>query len=344
MVWGGARRETAAEMQRVLGFEGTPVRMMEGSGALLAALTDSRRPVVFKVANRLFGERSYLFEAAFLEAMRAGYGAPLEPTDFRDAPEAARARINGWVEEQTEKRIANLIPPRALDEDTRLVLVNALYFLGDWLEPFEKEATRPAVFHLSTRATIEVPTMHRAGRLGFARRPGLQALELPYKGGTMSMLIVLPEVLDGLRALEDSLTASGLDHIVGALAPTRVAVALPRFEVNPEASLPLGDVLKGMGMVTAFDRWKADFTGIANPPRPEDRLYLSQVFHKAFVKTDEKGTEAAAATAAVMLRATGAPVAPPLEFKADHPFLFFIRDNPSGLVLFMGRVVDPSRK
>jgi serpin B len=341
MAWGGAKGETAAEMQRVLRFPGTPTQMMQASGALTAALRDPKAPVVFRIANRLFGERTYPFEPAFLEATKAAYGAPLEPVDFQGATEAARARINGWVEEQTEKRIANLIPPGVLTEDARLVLVNALYFLGDWLEPFEKEATRPAPFHLSATAKKDVPTMHRADQLRHARRSGLSALELPYKGNTMSLLVVLPDVVDGLSALEDSLTADGLQQIVEALAPTRVAVALPKFEVNPAASTPLGDLLKAMGMPTALDRHRADFTGIANPPKPEDRLFIAQVFHKAFVKTDEKGTEAAAATAVAMLRATGMPVAPPVAFKADHPFLFFVYDAKQGSILFAGRVTDP---
>ena len=342
MAWGGAKGETAAEMQRVLRFPGTPAQMMQASGALTAALRDPGREVVFRIANRLFGERTYRFEPVFLEATKAAYGASLEPVDFRGATEAARARINAWVEEQTEKRIANLVPPGVLDEDARLVLVNALYFLGDWLEPFEKEATRPAPFHVSTTAKNDVPTMHRTDELRYVRRPGRQALELPYEGNTMSLLVVLPDAVDGLPVLEDSLTADGLEQIVGGLAPARVAVALPKFEVNPTASSPLGDLLKAMGMPIAFDRKRADFTGIANPPKPEDRLFIGQVFHKAFVKTDEKGTEAAAATAVAMFRATGMPAAPPVEFKADHPFLFFIRDNASGLVLFMGRVTDPS--
>jgi serpin B len=186
--------------------------------------------------------------------------------------------------------------------------------------------------------------MQHSGSFRHTRGDGLAALELPYKGGQMSMLVLLPDALDGLASVEKALTVERIERIVGALAPTRVAVALPKFEVNPQGSLALATHLKAMGMPLAFDRERADFKGIANPKDPKDRLHIGNVFHKAFVKTDEKGTEAAAATAVVMMRATSMPMPPPVEFKADHPFLFLIRDNESGAVLFMGRVADPSAK
>jgi serpin B len=185
--------------------------------------------------------------------------------------------------------------------------------------------------------------MHAAEHFRFAQKDGWKALELPYKGGSLSMLVVLPDRVDGVAALEQSLTAASLDGIVTSLASTRVVVSLPKFEVDPPGSLPLGELLVKMGMSAAFDRQKADFTGIANPASPADRLVIGQVFHKAFVKVDEKGTEAAAATAVMMMRAGAAPPKEkPAEFKADHSFLFFIRDNASGMLLFMGRVADPA--
>ncbi len=344
MTWGGAKGDTAAEMKKVLRFAGTPQEVAQGAGRLSAALTDTKRPLVFRIANRLFGEASYRFETPFLEATQAGFGAPLETVDFRQEPEDSRSHINRWVEARTEKRIVDLLPGGSVKRDTRLVLVNAIYFLGDWQEPFGKEGTRLAPFHLSAREQKGVPTMNRTGPVRHARLSGLAALELPYKGGDLSMLVLLPDAVDGLAVLEKALTLAELGRIVGALGPTRAAVALPRFEVNPATPLALGESLLAMGMPLAFDRRRADFTGMANPKDPEDRLYISAVFHKAFVKTDEKGTEAAAATAVVMFRATGIPVPPPVVFKADHPFLFLIRDHASGAVLFMGRVADPSVK
>lgn len=342
MAWGGARGGTAEQMQRVLRFEGSPEEVMRASGRLAAALQDPSRPVVFRIANRLFGEKTAEFVPAYLDATRAAFGAGLEPVDFKRAAEKARLLINAWVEEKTEKRIKDLVPPNGVSRETRLVLVNAIYFLGDWMDPFRKESTVPRPFSVSAAEKKDVPTMHRADRLRFVARDGLKALELPYKGGSMSMLLLLPDAVDGLPALERWLTAERLEVIVGSLAPVRVGVALPRFELEPP-SLPLGDALRALGMADPFSPSQADFTGIADPPDPRDRLFLSEVFHKAFVKVDEKGTEAAAATAAVMERAAALPEKL-VEFKADHPFLFFIRDNVSGLTLFMGRVADPSAK
>jgi serpin B len=345
LAWGGARGETAAQMKQALHFGAEPGPMMEAAAALSRSLVDPARPVVFRIANRLFGEKAFPFEPAFLEAGRAAFGAALEPTDFRHSPEVAREAINRWVETQTVNRIRDLVPPEGVTRETRLVLVNALYFLGDWQDPFTKEGTSPALFHVTARQERLVPTMHGGGTHRLARRSGLLALELPYKGEQMSMLVLLPEATDGLPALERSLDAAGLDSIVQSLAPTRVAIALPKFEVDPQEPLSLGDALVALGMRDAFDRRKADFTGIANPPDPADRLFISRVFHKAFVKVDEKGTEAAAATGVSMMRVGSAMVRDePVRFTADHPFLFFIRDHATGLVIFMGRVADPSHK
>lgn len=345
MTWGGARGATAEQMARVMHLEGTREAVLPASGRLAAGLQDPGRPIVFRIANRLFGEKSVGFEVGYLQATKAAFGAALEPVDFKGAPEKARVFINGWVEDQTQKRIRDLIPPGAVAADTRLALVNAIYFLGDWTEPFDKGRTRPRPFHVAPTPPKDVPTMHRLDTLRFAQGQGRRALELPYKGDQLSMLLVLPDALDGLDALEGALTPDAFDALVASLKPTRVSVALPKFEIDPASSLALADVLQAMGMALAFDREKADFTGIANPKNPADRLYLARVFHKAFVKVDEKGTEAAAASAALTMRAGSmAPVERPAEFKADHPFLFFIRDHATGLVVFMGRVADPSAR
>lgn len=332
-------------MKRVLHLTGTPAEVLQASGRLAASLTDPARPLVFRIANRLFAERSYRLDPAFESATRSAYGAATEALDFKGAPEPARQRINGWVESQTERRIRDLVPPNGVNADTRLALVNAIYFLGDWQEPFTREATRLAPFHLTAAATRDVPTMHRVGTLRLAEVAGLKALELPYTGAAVSMLIVLPDAVDGLPALEASLSTARLDAIVAALASARVLVALPKFEIDPAASLALREQLESMGLALAFDKASADFTGIANPPDPRDRLSIGNVFHKAFVKVDEKGTEAAAATAVLMQRAgAAAPSAKPIEFIADHPFLFFIRDNATSLIVFMGRVSEPLAK
>jgi serpin B len=344
MTWGGARAQTAEEMRRVLHLRGTPAEALSASGRLLAELQGRGRGVTFRVANRLFGERTYRFEAPYLEATKAAYGAPLEAVDFRGASERARVTINEWVEAQTQKRIPNLVPSGVLTPDTRLVLVNAIYFLGNWANPFRKEATRPAPFHLSASSRKDVPTMQQTETLGWMQGDGFQALEMPYEGHSFSMLILLPNAVDGLRAVEEKLSVDSLARTVAALVPKKVALSLPRFEMNPGAAIALSPLLKQMGMRAAFDRVRADFTGIANPEDPADRLFLSEVFHKAFVRTDETGTEAAAATAALATRAAAMPVERPVPFNADHPFLFLLRDKTTGLLLFMGRVADPTAK
>lgn len=342
MTWGGAKGATADEMARVMHFAGRASDVAGAAGQIARSLEDPSHPITFRIANRLFGERTCEFLPAFLAATRAGFGAPLEGVDFKHAPDASRRAINGWVEAKTEKRIVDLVPPSAVTTDTRLVLVNAIYFLGDWQQPFEKESTSKAPFHAAPGATRDVPTMHRSATLRLAKGAGFKALEIPYKGGQLSMLVLLPDAVDGLAAFERGLTAETLETVDRGLASVRVAVALPRFEVNPKESIALAEQLKAMGMNAAFDRRRADFTGIANPRDPGERLFLAEVFHKAFVKVDEKGTEAAAATAVMAVRMSSMPMPPPEEFKADHPFLFLIRDNASGLVLFLGRVADPS--
>ncbi len=340
MTWGGARGETAAEMKRVLRLDVDPGAAMAGWGQLAAALQDPKRPFKLRIANRLFGEQSYRFEPAYLEQTRAAYGAPLEPLDFKHAAEPARAHINKWIEEQTEQRIKDLLPPRSIDPDTRLALVNAIYFLADWMAPFDKFATTPQPFAVAPGKTAQAMLMRRRGDYRMAKADGARVLELPYAGGDAAMLVVLPDETFGLPAVEQSLDAAKLTAWTRALAEQEVVVWLPRFVIDPPAAMALKEPLVALGMARAFDSARADFTGIANPPRPEDRLNLGEVFHKAFVKVDEKGTEAAAATAVVMPR--GAAMRPPAaELKVDHPFLFFIVDRPTGLVLFMGRVTEP---
>lgn len=344
MTWGGAKGDTASQMKKVLHLEGTPEEVMTTSGKLAASLEDPSRPLKFRIANQLFGEKTFKFEQAFLDKTKAAYGAPLEMLDFKSAAEPSRARINGWVEDETEKRIKDLIPKGAVTSDMRLVLVNAIYFLGDWEYPFEKEKTQNAAFFTTKSEKKDVPMMNRTGGYKLVQKDGMKALELSYKGGAMSMVVVLPDQVDGLDALEKSFDQKKLADLTKEMKSERVWAQIPKFEIAPASSLSLGEDLKEMGMKDAFDRAKADFTGIANPPSPEDKLYIGQVFHKAFVKVDEKGTEAAAATAVLMPRAGSAAPAEPIPFKADHPFLYFIRDNASGLVLFMGRVADPSTK
>lgn len=342
MAWGGAKGETEAQMRQVLHLEGTAGEVMAAAGQLARSLQDPSRPIVFHIANQLFGDKTYKLEPAYVERTAAAFGAPVELLDFRASPERARVHINEWVEDKTAHRIKDLIPPGGLLPLTRLVLANAIYFLGDWATPFEHGATHPAPFYRTASEVEDVPTMNRTGPFRIAQQGGVTALEIPYKGGELSMMLLVPDQVAGLAAVEAALDAKRLDALAGAMKSERVALALPRFELNPGASLSLGEDLKALGMPLAFDLHKADFTGIANPPNPDERLAIAKVFHKGFVRVDEKGTEAAAATAVTMLLRSSMS-APPRQLKVNRPFLFLIRDNASGLVLFLGRVSDPSR-
>ncbi|HEX6901652.1 MAG TPA: serpin family protein [Thermoanaerobaculia bacterium] len=344
MPWGGARGETAEQMRKVLHLEGTPDEVMATSGELARALQNPSRPIVFRIANQLFAEKTYKLVPTYVEKTRAAFGAPVELLDFRTATEKSRVRINQWVESKTERRIKDLIPPGGVERDTSLVLVNAIYFLGDWQVPFDPGDTVPIPFHLTASEQKKVPTMSR--ELGFrvAQKDGVTAVEIPYKGGDLSMLILVPDQIDGLAAVESAMDEKKLDAIVAALVRERIKLYLPKFEVNPGESLSLGEDLKAMGMRLAFDRDRADFTGIADPPNPADRLVIAKVFHKGFVRVDEEGTEAAAATAVMGVLAGSAAGGGPRRISVDRPFLFLIRDNASGLVLFLGRVSDPSQR
>jgi serpin B len=345
MTWAGARGETAAQMKKALHLDAAGERALDVAGHLVASYGGPDQKVTVRVANRLFGEKSYSFEQPYLSRIQGAFGAPLEQLDFKTAAEDARGRINGWVAAQTQNRIQNLIPPKGVDDQTRLVLTNAIYFLGDWATPFEKERTSAAPFSTGRAEQHTVPTMRAVEPFGYAAAGGVRILQLPYENGALAMTFVLPDAVDGLEALESKLTPDVLAGMLKGISTTRVIVSLPKFEIDPASSLSLGDTLKALGMPLPFDRGRADFTGIANPANPADRLWISKVFHKAFVRVDEKGTEAAAATAVVAAPAGAAPPSTqPPEFKADHPFLFLLRDTRSGLILFMGRVGDPASK
>lgn len=358
MAWAGARGETADEMRRALRVEGEASEAVAAAGALVKKMNEAIRSVASKAApderqratreaslrvkNRLFGERAFRFERAFLALTGDLFGAPLEALDFAQAPELARERINDWAKTETAGRIDDLVPPGGLTRETSLVLVNAIYFLGNWRQPFDKRFTSPRPFFAKGAAPRPVPTMHQTAEFKYASGPGCKVLEMSYEGGGLALTIVLPDDRDGLGALEASLSADLFAAVANRLASTLVAVSLPTFNIEPAESLSLADDLVALGMRLAFSPGGADFTGIASPPRPADRLSLGAVYHKAFVKVDEVGTEATAATAVSMIPGGPPPrAAHPIEFRADHPFLFALRDTSTGLILFLGRVLEP---
>lgn len=337
MTWLGARGQTAAQMKQVLGFDVTAADAADLAGRYTRSLGG---PVTIRAANRLFGDKTYRFEPSFLDASARYFGAPLEALDFRRAVEASRARINQWVAAETRDRIKDLIPAGGVSADTRLVLVNAIYFLADWDRPFTKQATRPAPFHTSATAQHDVPTMHQRLHASFTEDDAASVIDLPYVGGGFAMTIVLPKQIDGVAAIERGLSAQRFAAWIAAESTADVDLALPRFTIDPPGAVDLRTALEGLGMPDAFECRKADFTGIA---RPAGELCITHVFHKAFVKVDEKGTEAAAATAVTVTR-SAVPGGQPKQFHADHPFLFFLRDAGSNTILFAGRVADPVAK
>jgi serpin B len=290
--------------------------------------------VQLSVANALWPHVDYPFLPAFLALVEANYGVALSALDYVADPEGARLQINAWAEAQTQGKITDLIPPRIINELTRLVLTNAIYFKGNWASQFDPAHTQSAPFTVQPDRQVVVPMMAQKLACGYRETEDAQIVGLPYVGDELSMLIVLPRQADGLAALEDQLTPAALGRWTHRLRPTGVQVFLPRFKV--EAAFRLDAALQALGMTDAFDVRRANFAGMDGI----DMLFISAVLHKAFVEVNEEGTEAAAATAVVM-EFRGPPQAPPV-FRADHPFLFLIRENTTGSILFLGRVVDPT--
>jgi len=341
----GAKGETAAELDKALHF---PARLAPGQAALLEALRprevtewdeqghQKKVPAYeLAVANALWGQQGAPFLAPFTATLETQYDAPLQRLDFTDVA-AARRRINGWVEERTRQRIKDIVPEGKPSPDTRLVLANAIYFKAAWQDPFEKEDTKDAPFH-ATGGDVQAKLMRRVDHLSYAADDAVQVLSLPYRGDATSLLVILPKRRDGLAAVEAGLTAERLAGWLGALKHTKVDVRLPRFEVTK--AVDAKDVLQRLGVRRAFDGEAADFSGMLE----SERLFVGAVLHKAFVAVDEAGTEAAAATIVSMEAGSAPAPETPVDFVADHPFLFLIRHEPTGAVLFMGRLATPAK-
>jgi serpin B len=296
-------------------------------------------PYELTVANALWLQDGFALRREFLDASERHYGARPFTVDYRAQPEAARQRINTWVSEQTRQRIVDLLAPGSVHALTRLILTNAIYFKSGWQSPFIEGATQPAPFHRRDGSTVQAPLMRQTSRLAYRELDDAQVLRLPYRGGELAMLVVLPRTADGLAALESSLTPETLLALIAGEGATmrRVEVHLPRFRV--EHTLDLGPHLAVLGMPSAFVASQADFSGMTGGRD----LMIDAVVHKAFVEVDEEGTEAAAATAVTMMPTSmPGPQDEPIVFKADRPFLFAIVHQTSRAILFLGRVTDPS--
>jgi serpin B len=349
MLYAGAREDTAKELQRVFHFTLPERGLLDAHGALLRA-NDGKCEL--ESANSLWLAQSFQLKSEFQQAMSESARASVERTDFQKEPEPSRARINEWVSKQTRGHIPDLIPSGAITPDTRMVLANALYFKGRWSERFEKEATRPETFRLLSGQKIQVPMMHRSGQYRMARLDNVRLLELGYECSDITLLLLLPETGEAqeegmepapktgkpltpakaLERLETELSAESLAQWTSRLEPVPdVAVTIPPFTMK--GKLPLTEALQKLGLQRIFTGG-AQLQGIT-----DESVALSGAFHQSFIKVDEEGTEAAAATGAVV-SITSVPISPP-RFTVDRPFMFALRHKDSGALLFLGRVTDP---
>jgi serpin B len=338
MTWGGARNETEKQMAEALSFNLTQAKLHPAFNSLDTALASRGQgakgkddePFVLKTVNAIWGQKDFSFETAYLDLLAENYGAGLRILDFIKSPEDSRTTINDWVAKETEQRIKDLLPEGSINDLTRLVLTNAVYFNGGWLNPFAQEATRDGSFKLLNGQKVTVPMMFQSSSMGHAAGNGWQAAELKYNGGELSMVVILP---DDFKAFENSLDGAKLESIVAGLKNNTVNLTMPKFEFD--SSFGLKETLAAMGMPIAFTD-AADFSCMDG----KRDLVIQDVVHKAFVAMDEFGTEAAAATG-VIVGITSAPL-DPATITLDRPFIFLIRDIATGAVIFTGRVMDPS--
>ena len=340
MTYAGARGETERQISNTLHFILPQDKFHPAFNALDLQLTSRGEESSGKdgkgfrlnIANAIWGQQGYDFLQDFLDKLAENYGAGMKIANFTEAPENSRVAINDWVAQQTEEKIKDLIPSGAIDNLTRLVLTNAIYFNAAWLYTFDEKATAEGDFHLLNGSSIKVPMMRQTESFGYASGTGYQTVELLYDGSEMSMIILLPDK-GNFDTFENTLNAELVSQISGDLSREHVELTMPSFEF--EAQFKLGATLKKLGMSDAFDQQLADFSGMDG----RKDLSISDAFHKAFVLVNENGTEAAAATAVVVGVKSVPP--PPIVVAVDRPFIFLIRDIATNTTLFVGRVMDP---
>jgi serpin B len=335
MTWAGARGETGQQMASTLHFD-LPAGLLHPAfgrleETLLAANAGGCGPELY-LANRLWGQRGMAFRDPFLVTARLNYSGGFEAVDFAGAAEQARQTINTWVEAQTKDRIQELLQAGDVEAATVMVLTNAVYFKSTWLYQFDERYTRDGAFSINAADSVTVPFMGLRAKFPYFQSDQVQAVELPYEGERLSMVLLVPRQRDGLAALEESLTVGNVKTWLGGLKEREVHVSMPRFKL--EDRFYLERTLAAMGMPLAFTPGKADFSGICGRP---GGIWIDKVIHQTFIEVDERGTEAAAATAVTLKRGGGPPI-----IRADRPFLFLIRDRQTGAILFLGRVADPS--
>jgi serpin B len=339
MAYGGARGETKRQMAKTLHFSLPPDKVHPGFAALEKEINavQQKGKVKLLLANSLWPRKKFALSSRYLALCKTYYGTSVTPLDYAGATEKSRQTINDWVESKTAKKITDLIKPGGLTPLTRLVLVNAIYFKGAWANLFDEEFTKEEPFYISEGKAVQAPLMHQQHEFGYGETLTLQILELPYAGNELSMMVLLPKKNNDLVHLEESITAGQVDQLTRQIEQRKVNVFLPKFKLDSGFSLK--NALSTLGMTDAFDGTRADFSGMDG----EKDLFISAVMHKAFVDVNEKGTEAAAATAVTMLGMSRGEPEESVTFKADHPFLFLIRHNETGAILFLGRVMNPTK-
>ena len=329
----GAAGETARQMRATLHLSGGPA---PDFAALNQQMSPADSAYELIIANALWGDRGTTFEPHYLERVKSGYRAELNQVDFSD-PARSSATINSWVSQKTRDLIRELISPQAIEPSMKLILTNAIYFKGRWANAFEDSMTRDEDFTPLQGPKLRTPMMLIFHKYRYAESPLAQMLELPYAGSGLSMLVILPRQPAGLDTIEKELTFDGVVAWLARLGPRLVEVHLPRFRL--ETQYGLEETLAKMGMSDALNAGRADFSGMDG----RRDLYIGLVAHKAFVEVNEKGTTAAAATGVMVTSARIRPASEaPVVFRADHPFVFLIRDSRTGAVLFVGRLARPA--
>ncbi|HEU5101612.1 MAG TPA: serpin family protein [Roseiflexaceae bacterium] len=336
MTSAGARGQTAQQMVQALRSAFPQERLHPAANALDQALSSrgaGEDGFHLEIANSIWGQQGFVFQPEFLDTLATNYGAGLRLLDFKAAPEPSRATINATIAEQTHDKITDLLPAGSIDANTRLVLANAIYFNAKWVAPFAKESTRDGTFNPDQGGAVTTPMMTNQANYSYMSGQGFQAIALPYRGG-VSMLALVPDA-GQLAAFEAELDDAQLQGILDGLANRQVLLTMPKFEYHSN-SIGLRDKLMALGMADAFDPKAADFSGMDG----QRDLFIGDGYHKAMLRVDEEGTEAAAATA-INMQATSAMPEPPLALTIDRPFVFLIRDDATGALLFIGRIVNP---
>lgn len=335
----GARNQTASEMSKAVRLDADLNKSAVSAKSEIGDWKNAKGEASLAIANRLWADKTFKMLPDFTARATTGYGTSTEPVDFGAHPNAARITINNWVADQTNQKIKDLLPAPAISSDTRLVITNAIWFKGSWAHAFKKSMTQDQAFMVDGKTSTSVPMMNQSESFGYVARDNVKILEMKYEKSDLVMDVILPDATNGIGALEDQLAKGAFSEWMKNPLPQRkVDVSLPKTSFTWGGSMK--PALRTMGMSKAFDEAAADFSGLASRKDERGNLYISDVIHKAFVAIDEQGTEAAASTAVIIARETSVESKHEV-FKADHPFVFMIRDAKRNRVLFMGRVTNP---